>query len=194
MLKRKDGTFFDAQLESVAVQVNGQPAVNSILTDITERIRIARELSAEREQHARFLGTEIKDLNILHDVSTKYMEGGNVRSLFQEIVEAAIAITRADKGSMQIQEPLSGRLKIVARKGFGAPFVEFFDSVGEGEAACGTAMKLKERVIVEDVSKSSIFSGAALNVLLQEGIHAVQSTPLVTRGGRARRHDLHTLR
>jgi PAS domain S-box-containing protein len=37
VLKRKDGTFFDAQLESVAVQVNGQPAFNTILTDITER-------------------------------------------------------------------------------------------------------------------------------------------------------------
>ena len=37
VLKRKDGTVFDAQLESIAVQVNGQPAVRSILTDITER-------------------------------------------------------------------------------------------------------------------------------------------------------------
>ncbi|MGA2108684.1 MAG: ATP-binding protein [Syntrophorhabdales bacterium] len=37
VLKRKDGTFFGAQLESVAVQVNGQPAVNAIVTDINER-------------------------------------------------------------------------------------------------------------------------------------------------------------
>jgi sugar O-acyltransferase (sialic acid O-acetyltransferase NeuD family) len=35
VLKRKDGTFFDAQLESIAVQVDGQPAVNVIVTDIT---------------------------------------------------------------------------------------------------------------------------------------------------------------
>ena len=183
MLKRKDGTFFDAQLESVPIQLNGQLALNSILTDITERTWIAREQKTEREQHTRLLGAEIEDLHILHEVSTKYLAGGDTQPLFQEIVEAAIAITRADKGSMQIQDPFSGKLKIIARKGFSTRFVEFFDSVGEGEAACGTAMKRKQRVIVEDVSKSSIFSEAALNVLLQEGVHAVQSTPLITRVG-----------
>ena len=39
VLKRKDGTFFDAQLESVAVQVDGQPAINAVLIDITQRKR-----------------------------------------------------------------------------------------------------------------------------------------------------------
>jgi PAS domain S-box-containing protein len=37
LLKKKDGTFFYAQLESIAVQVNGTPAIRAILTDITER-------------------------------------------------------------------------------------------------------------------------------------------------------------
>jgi PAS domain S-box-containing protein len=39
VLKRKDGTLFDAHLESVAAQVDGQPVINAILTDITERKR-----------------------------------------------------------------------------------------------------------------------------------------------------------
>ncbi len=42
VLKRKEGAFFDARLESIAVEVNGQPAVNSVLTDITERNRAER--------------------------------------------------------------------------------------------------------------------------------------------------------
>jgi len=37
VLKRKDGTLFDAELESIAVQVKEEPAFNTILTDITER-------------------------------------------------------------------------------------------------------------------------------------------------------------
>jgi PAS domain S-box-containing protein len=37
VLKRKAGSLFDAQLESIAAQVKGQPAVRSIMTDITER-------------------------------------------------------------------------------------------------------------------------------------------------------------
>ena len=43
VLKREDGAFFEAQLQSIAVQVSGQAAVNSVLTDITERIRADRE-------------------------------------------------------------------------------------------------------------------------------------------------------
>jgi PAS domain S-box-containing protein len=37
VLKRKDGTLFDAQLESIAAHVDGQPTINAVVTDITER-------------------------------------------------------------------------------------------------------------------------------------------------------------
>jgi PAS domain S-box-containing protein len=37
VLKRKDGTIFNAQLESIAVQIKDNLAINSIMTDITER-------------------------------------------------------------------------------------------------------------------------------------------------------------
>jgi PAS domain S-box-containing protein len=37
VLKRKDGSLFNVQLESIGVQVDGSPAVRSILTDITGR-------------------------------------------------------------------------------------------------------------------------------------------------------------
>ncbi len=43
VLKRKDGTFFDAQLESIAAQVEGTPVIRTILTDITERKQAERE-------------------------------------------------------------------------------------------------------------------------------------------------------
>jgi PAS domain S-box-containing protein len=44
VLNRKDGTFFDAQLESIAVQANGTTAIRAILTDITERTRAGKAL------------------------------------------------------------------------------------------------------------------------------------------------------
>ena len=58
VLKRKEGAFFDARLESIAVEVNGQPAVNSVLTDITERNRAERvreqlNLSSARPANGR---------------------------------------------------------------------------------------------------------------------------------------------
>ena len=42
VLKRKDGSLFNAQLESIGVQVDGSPAVRSILTDVTERKQAER--------------------------------------------------------------------------------------------------------------------------------------------------------
>ena len=52
-------------------------------------------------------------------------------------------------------------------------------------AACVTAMERMERVVIEDVIQSSIFIGSdALEVLLNEGVRSVQSTPLVSRSGK----------
>jgi PAS domain S-box-containing protein len=49
VLKRKDGTSFDAQLESVAVTGAGRKAVWTVLTDITERRR-AEKIVQESEE------------------------------------------------------------------------------------------------------------------------------------------------
>ena len=57
VLKRKDGTLFDAQLESIAVHVNGLPAVNTILTDITERTRAGVALQESDDRLKLALGS-----------------------------------------------------------------------------------------------------------------------------------------
>ena len=51
VLKRKDGTFFDAQLESVAAQVSGTAAMRTVLTDITE---LKQAEGALRESEKRY--------------------------------------------------------------------------------------------------------------------------------------------
>src|SRR5262249_4750815 len=52
---------------------------------------------------------------------------------------------------------------------------------GADAASCSVAMHLRDRVIVEDVTTSEIFAGQhSRRVLLDEGIRAVQSTPLVS--------------
>ena len=132
------------------------------------------------------LEAEIRDANILHTVSTRYIEGIDSYSLFQEIVDAAIAITKADKGNIQLLDQSTGKLKIVAYRGFDLPFLKFFEFVDAGEAAaCRIAMERMERVIIEDVTRSPIFVGSdALEVLLTEGVRSVQSTPLVNRSGK----------
>ena len=60
VLKRNGGSLFDAQLESIAVQGNGQPVVNVIVTDITERTRLEAQLRQSHKMEA--LGTMAGDI------------------------------------------------------------------------------------------------------------------------------------
>lgn len=109
---------------------------------------------------------------------------GNHHSLLTWTVDASISITSADMGNVQLFDAGSGALHIAAQHGFRAPFLDYFGSVHEGEAACGLALKNGDRVIVDDVTESPIFQGTrALEVLLDAGVRAVQSTPLIGSSG-----------
>ena len=91
-----------------------------------------------------------------HTLSTRYIEGIDSDSICQEIVDAAIAITKADKGNIQLLDQQTEKLKIVAHRGFDLPFLNFFEFVEAGDAtACVTAMKRMERVVIEDVIQNT---------------------------------------
>src|SRR5262249_19226298 len=107
----------------------------------------------------------------------------NPSILLLGLLDSAIAATQADMGNIQLFKPALGGLKIEVQRGFKQTFLDFFDEVHEGQAACGTALKAGERIVVEDVTKSPIFLGtSALEVLLAAGARAVQSTPLISLG------------
>jgi PAS domain S-box-containing protein len=129
------------------------------------------------------LTADLEGMTHLQELSTRMVGADNLSLLLDEILDAAIRITDADMGNVQL---LGGEaLRIVAQRGFEAPFLEFFATVHENQAACGSAMRHGSRVIVDDVASSAIFAGTpALQVLLDARVHAVQSTPLVSHSGR----------
>ena len=106
-------------------------------------------------------------------------------TLLPRILDAAIESTGADMGNIQVFGTQAGQLLILLQRGFDEPFLRFFNSVHIGQAACGTALKLGQRVIVPDVACSPIFPDAdCLEVMLDAGVRAVQSTPLIAKSGR----------
>jgi PAS domain S-box-containing protein len=149
--------------------------------DITDRKRAEQALRASQED----LAASLADMARLQAVSTRLVQSGDSTSLLLEIVDAAIALTAADKGNIQLLDRSSGMLTIVASRGFERPFLEFFNEVLAGHAACGTALQTGKRVVIDDVTASPVFAGTrALDVLLYAGVRAVQTTPLVGRSGR----------
>jgi PAS domain S-box-containing protein len=150
-------------------------------TDITERRNIEQAL---RESEKR-LASDLAAMKRLQDVSARFVEEGDLDTLLEDVMDAAIAIAGADMGTLQLVKPEPERLDIVAQRGFEQSYLDFFSSVSHGSAAVyGTALKRGEQVIVEDVAQSPIFIGTpAMDAQMAAGVRAVQSTPLVDRRG-----------
>ncbi|KAJ3053330.1 hypothetical protein HK102_011721, partial [Quaeritorhiza haematococci] len=179
---RKDGSrlWIDAHVRRVTDTAGRPHGLCGIGRDITGR-KIAED--SLRESEAR-LAAELIGMERLQEVSTRLSQDGDTTSLLLEIVDAAIAVTAADMGNIQLLDRGCSTLRIVASRGFEAPFLEFFNVVHDGQAACGSAMRSRERFVFGDVTASPAFEGTpALDVLLGSGVRAVQSTPLVGRSG-----------
>jgi len=135
---------------------------------------------AERDRLA-----DLEAMTRLHELGSLFVREGNLEPVLVEIVDAAIAISGADFGNIQLLHAESSDLKIVAHRGFPDWWLEFWNSVSTGQGVCGTALERGERVIVEDVERSPIFEGTpALEIQRRAGVRAVQSTPLLSRSGK----------
>ena len=93
-----------------------------------------------------------------------------------------IALQNADFGNIQLYNPETQSLEVVAQRGFQQDFLEFFRGVRATGVACGRAMELRQRVIIQDVETDSEFAPYR-HIAASAGFRAVQSTPLLSRGG-----------
>jgi len=143
------------------------------------------DLNQDTSAINRGLKADLNAMKRLHDLSTLFIHKGNWNQVLNEIVDTAVSISDADFGNIQLLDPKSSRLHIVAQHGFPKWWLDFWNEVQEGKGVCGTALKTGERIIVEDVKQSPIFIGTtALDFQLKAGVHAVQSTPIVSRSGK----------
>jgi two-component sensor histidine kinase len=146
-----------------------------------ERAR-AEALAHQRAEAEERIAADLADMTRLNQLSDLLVrEKGDVKECLDKILDTAIAICRADKGNIQLFDTQSGALTIAARRGFDAPFLNFFAHVRDDAAACSMAMRSAARVIVEDVMTSEIFVGeASQQVLIDAGVRAVISSPLIS--------------
>ena len=89
------------------------------------------------EQHGTVSDLEVVER--LCEVGDRCIQGGSDSSgNLQVILDAAIFVTAADKGTMQLYDP--DGLVIVAQQGFERPFLDFHSRVHEVSATtCGAA-------------------------------------------------------
>ncbi len=154
----------------------GDGGVALFARDVTERKAIEESLRLSREQAAE----DLVAMTRLQSLSTRLVQVGDFQSLLRQILSAATEFTGTRKGNIQVYDPVTKRLEVLIDQGFGES--------GAGEpvplAVTEEVARKLERVILEDVSRDpGLMTTRDLEVLLKDGVRAIQSTPLISRDG-----------
>ena len=138
------------------------------------------EINADTPSDGPFqAGARRAVLNAIATANAEY------EAAFQMALKLAADATGAEMGTLQVFDRAEGVLKIKGNLGFTRPFLEFFARVeAHTGSCCGAAWSAGRRVIVGDVRESPVFQGTdSLGILLDAGVQAVQSTPMVRESG-----------
>lgn len=182
-LRRADGCFRAFLTRVMPLQDNEGRVVLwfGTHTDITDQKRAEAEITALRDR----LAADLAGMNRLHTLSTRLVSQGELKVLLDAILDAAIEIIGGDKGHVQLYDAASGKLGIMAQRGFDPAFINYSSQIRPGVLASGFALQTHQRVIVEDITKSPLYTSQprALDLMLAAGVRSVVCTPLLTRAG-----------
>jgi len=153
-----------------------------------KQVRRIRAADADPDTEAgaarRRLAAEVQALSRLNEASSRLWHVSDLKTGLEEILSAAIALLGGDKGNVQLLGD-DGVLRIVAQQGFEREFLDAFREVTiDDSGACGRALRLARRVIIEDVDSDEPYAPLR-DVARAAGYRAVQSTPMISRDGRS---------
>ena len=155
---------------------------SKILRDVTESKRAQAALRHSEQR----LATEIAGVRMLQSISTRLISESTQKSLFAQILDAAIELMAADAGSIQMLASDRKSLTLLGCKNFHAESAAFWQHVtADACSTCARALHTGERVLVSDLERCEVTAGSHdLEEYRRSGIRAVQSTPLRSRSGR----------
>ena len=150
--------------------------------DITARQRA----EVARQGLIAQLAMELTDAQQLQQVSSLLLQEDDPNALYQQILDVAITLMRADMGSMQLFDADRNALRLLVWKGLhpeSAASWEWVDA--EAPCSCGMALRTGQRVVIPDIETcEGLVDMPDRAALRQSSIRAIQSTPLVSRTGR----------
>lgn len=127
----------------------------------------------------------LKATRLLHDLAMRVVTDDQKQSLYQHILDTAIALMDSDMGSLQILDQERNELQLQAWREFHPDAVAFWQTVSwEDGSVCSAALQQGERIIVPDIDNWNFAAGTDdVKFFHLCGIKAVQSTPLISRSG-----------
>jgi signal transduction histidine kinase/ActR/RegA family two-component response regulator len=176
-------TTMERDYERQLREMNEALLVSSVrqheLTEQAEQVAAALRESEER------LAAELAATKALQEISIKMIQEGDVKALYEQILDAAMAVMRSSMASIQILDEGQDALRMLAYRGFDPEFGKIFELNGpDTRTSCSIARLVGHRVIVPDVETCDFIAGTpALEDHRKTGIRAAQSTPLISRSG-----------
>jgi PAS domain S-box-containing protein len=141
--------------------------------DITDRKRAEQALAKELVDHKR-----------LQEISCRLIPTDDVHTLYTQLLDSAIDIMQADRGTMQVLDGETGELCLLDARGMPKEVWEKFARVSpDARTSCAEALRRGERVIVDYLTDEPFAGTADARAHLDAEIRAAQSTPLLTRAG-----------
>ena len=103
-------------------------------------------------------------------------------AVLEDGLEDALSLLHADRGNVQIVDPVTGSLVLVMQAGFSDEFLEYFAVVKDDGSACGRAASQHTQTVIGDVNSDPGFAPHR-GIAAASRFRAVQSTPLVDQSG-----------
>ncbi len=124
-------------------------------------------------------------LGRLHEVNLALLGEETLPTLLKTVNDAAVELSRADMGAIQLYDRRTDALTLVAHKGFDQCFLERVEIVDASDhAVWGEALRQGRRVIVDDVWRAqSAADDPSMEILRAAAVRAVQATALRARDG-----------
>ena len=151
--------------------------------------RLRRSGQAERARRieryatsARFDLDEPTVAKQLHVMAGRLRQIGQLQILADLALEKMLSLARADRGNVQLADPVSGALRIIAHHGFDPEFLTYFAVVRDDQTACGRAAARNAQVVISDVIADRRFEQHR-EIAAASRFRAVQSTPLIDKNG-----------
>lgn len=149
--------------------------------ELVTRVKTQLQLNKQR----RALLAELNTMTRLQAIATRFVQEGNMLTILLETIDAAISITKADRGTIQFVDEHTATLKWMASRGFDQSFLNHVATGLIDKDGYGKILNSNDRIIIKDITQNStLIKSSILQTFLKEGIRAVQFTPLKTHAGK----------
>jgi two-component sensor histidine kinase len=148
-------------------------------------IERARAEVALRGSESR-LAAELAAAQQLQAFSTVLISEQQPDALYEQLLDAAMALMKADAASVQILDSDGARLRLLASRNFHPESVRYWQWVDAGsKTSFGMALDTNTRVLIQDIETwAELAQTQDLAEYRRCGLRSVQSTPLIGRDGK----------